>query len=137
LTERSLQVVLWVIAAYHVATGLLAMLAPATFFEEIGNYGIENAHYVGDVGAFILAYGFAVAISIRVPSWRVPVLGLGAIWYGLHAVNHVLDTGEARSDARGWADTILIAFGAVLLAYFARVAARLNGASRSRTPLAR
>lgn len=131
MTERNLQAVLWMLAAYHVAIGLLAMLAPATFFDEIGNYGVENTHYVGDVGAFILAYGFALAISIRVPSWRVPVLGLGAIYYGLHAVNHVFDTGEAKSDARGWADTIAIAFGAVLLAYFARVAARLNGGSRS------
>jgi hypothetical protein len=126
MTERNLEVVLWVIVAYHVATGLLAMLAPSTFFDEIGKYGVENTHYVGDVGSFVLAYGIAVAISIRVPSWRVPVLWLGAIWYGLHAVNHLFDTDEARSDARGWADTLLIAFGAVLLAYFARIADRLN-----------
>ena len=127
MNERNLEVVLWVIVAYHVATGLLAMLAPATFFDEIGNYGAENTHYVGDVGSFILAYGIAVAVSIRIPSWRVPVLWVGALWYGLHAVNHVFDTGQARSDARGWTDTLLLAFGGVLFAYFAQVAARLNG----------
>jgi hypothetical protein len=127
MNERNLEVVLWVIVAYHVATGLLAMLAPATFFDEIGKYGAENTHYVGDVGSFILAYGIAVAISIRVPSWRVPVLWVGALWYGLHAVNHVFDTGQARSDTRGWTDTLLLAFGGVFFAYFAQVAARLNG----------
>jgi hypothetical protein len=126
MTERNLEVVLWVIVAYHVGTGLLAMLAPATFFDEIGKYGAENTHYVGDVGSFILAYGIAVAISIRVPSWRVPVLWVGALWYGLHAVNHVFDTGEARTDARGWTDTLLLAFGGVLFASLAQVAARLN-----------
>jgi hypothetical protein len=126
MSERSLQVVLALIGAINVAAGALALIAPDTFFDQIGKYGVENSHYVGDVGAFVLAFGIAVLISIRLPSWRVPVLGLGAIYYGLHAINHVFDTGEARSEARGWFDTIYIALGAVLLAYLARVAARLG-----------
>jgi hypothetical protein len=56
----------------------------------------------------------------------VPVLALAAIWYGLHALNHAFDTDEARSEARGWLDTGLIALGAVVAAYLAWVAARLN-----------
>ena len=126
MSERSLQVVLALIGATNAAVGALALIAPDTFFDQIGKYGVENSHYVGDVGAFVLAFGIAVLISIRLPSWRVPVLGLGAIYYGLHAINHVFDTGEAKSEARGWADTIYIAAGAVLLAYLARVAARLG-----------
>lgn len=131
MSERTFRVVLVLLGAYHVAQGALALIDPGSFFDQIGRYGVENDHYVGDVGSFVLAYGFAVAISIRFPSWRVPVLALGAIWYGLHAVNHVFDTGEARSDARGWTDTVLLAFGAVLLGHLARVAARLNGGARS------
>jgi hypothetical protein len=127
MTERSLQVVLALIGATNAAVGALALIAPDTFFDQIGKYGVENSHYVGDVGAFVLAFGIAVLISIRLPSWRGPVLGLGAIYYGLHALNHVFDTGEARSEARGWLDTIYIALGAVLLAYLARVSARLGG----------
>jgi hypothetical protein len=126
MSERSLQVVLALIGATNAAVGALALIAPDTFFDQIGKYGVENSHYVGDVGAFVLAFGIAVLISIRLPSWRVPVLGLGAIYYGLHALNHIFDTGEARSEARGWLDTIYIALGAVLLAYLARVAARLG-----------
>jgi hypothetical protein len=128
MSERSLQVVLALIGATNAAVGALALIAPDTFFDQIGKYGVENSHYVGDVGAFVLAFGIAVLISIRLPSWRVPVLGLGAIYYGLHALNHVFDTGEARSEARGWFDAIYIALGAVLLAYLARVAARLGSA---------
>jgi hypothetical protein len=127
MTERSLQVVLALIGATNAAVGALALIAPDAFFDQIGKYGVENSHYVGDVGAFVLAFGIAVLISIRLPSWRGPVLGLGAIYYGLHALNHVFDTGEARSEARGWLDTIYIALGAVLLAYLARVSARLGG----------
>jgi hypothetical protein len=129
MTERSLQVVLGLIGVLNVAAGGLALIAPDTFFDQIGKYGVENSHYVGDVGSFVLAYGVAVLVAIRVPSWRVPVLGMGAVWYGLHALNHAFDAGEARSQARGWFDTIYIALTAVLLAYLALVSARLGSAA--------
>jgi hypothetical protein len=126
VTEKALQAVLGVIAAWHIVTGLLALVAPDTFFDQIGHYGIENSHYVGDVGAFMLAFGVAVAIAVVRPSWRAPVLWLGALWYGFHAINHAFDAGEAKSEARGWSDTLLIAFGAVASAWLARVSERLN-----------
>jgi len=124
--ERALRTILILIAAYHVTTGVLALVAPDTFFEQIGHYGVENSHYVGDVGAFILAFGVAVGISVVRPSWRAPVLWLGALWYGFHAVNHAFDTGEAKSEARGWSDTIAIALGAAASAWLARVSERLQ-----------
>jgi hypothetical protein len=123
--ERTLRVVLALLAAYHVVTGFLALVAPDTFFEEIGRYGVENSHYVGDVGAFLLAFGVALGIAVVRPAWRAPLLWLGALWYGFHAINHAFDTGEARSEGRGWADTFLIAFGAVASAWLARVSERL------------
>jgi hypothetical protein len=126
MTEKGLQAILAVIAIYHVATGLLALVAPDTFFEQIGHYGVENSHYVGDVGAFILAFGVAVGISVVRPSWRAPVLWLGALWYGFHAINHAFDAGEAKSEARGWGDTLAIAFGGLGSAWLARVSERLN-----------
>ncbi|HEX2393072.1 MAG TPA: hypothetical protein VHI77_09155 [Solirubrobacterales bacterium] len=124
--ERALRAILVLIAAYHLVTGALALVAPDTFFEEIGRYGVENSHYVGDVGAFILAYGVAVALAVARPAWRPPVLWLGAAWYGFHAINHAFDTGEARSEGRGWGDTLAIAFGALAAAWLARVSERLN-----------
>jgi hypothetical protein len=126
VTEKALKAVLAVIAAWHIVVGALGLVAPDTFFNQIGHYGIENSHYVGDVGAFMLAYGVAAAISIWRASWRAPILWLGAIWYGLHALNHAFDTGEAKSEARGWSDTLLLAFGGVAAAWLARVSERLN-----------
>ena len=125
MSERALRIVIGVIAVYHVVTGGLALLAPDTFFDEIGMYGVENSHYVGDVGAFILAFGVALAIAIVRPTWRAPLLWLGALWYGFHAINHAFDTGEARSDERGWGDTVAIGVGALLSAWLARVSERL------------
>lgn len=126
--ERTLRAVLVVIGVYHVLLGALALLAPGTFFEEIGRYGVENLHYVGDVGAFELAFGIAVLVCATRPSWRVPVLALGALWYGLHAANHAFDVGEARSEARGLFDTLALAAGTALLAYLAWVSQRLAAA---------
>jgi hypothetical protein len=104
----------------------MQLLAPGTFFDEIGSYGIENSHYVGDVGAFTLAFGIAVGIAVLRPSWRAPILWLGALWYGIHAINHAFDTDEAKSEARGWSDTLLIGFGALAAAWLARVSERLK-----------
>jgi hypothetical protein len=125
--ERTLKAVLAFVAAYHVVLGLMQLFAPGTFFDEIGNYGVENSHYIGDVGAFTLGFGIAVGIAVVRPAWRAPLLWLGALWYGLHALNHAFDTGEARSEGRGWGDTLLIALGAAGAAWLARVSERLNG----------
>jgi hypothetical protein len=130
MNEKALKAVLAIIAAYHVVTGLLALVAPDTFFDQIGHYGLENSHYVGDVGAFMLAFGVAVGISVVRPAWRAPILWLGALWYGFHAINHAFDTGEAKSEERGWSDTLLIGLGAVVSAWLAWVSERLDAAGR-------
>lgn len=135
--ERTLKAVLGFVAAYHVVLGGMQLLAPGTFFDEIGNYGVENSHYIGDVGAFTLAFGVAVGIAVMRPAWRAPILWLGALWYGLHALNHAFDTDEARSEARGWTDTLLIAFGAVGAAWLARVSERLGLEGRAETEVER
>ena len=111
---------------FHVVLGLMQFLAPETFFDEIGSYGPENTHYIGDVAAFTLAAGIGLLLAARYPGWRVPVLALIAVWYALHAVNHAFDVDEARSEARGWFDTGLIALGALASGYLAWAASKLN-----------
>ena len=128
MSERTLRVVLTLLGLYHLLMGLLALLAPGTFFDEIGRYGAENLHYVGDVGAFTLVYGVILLVAVGRPSWWVPVLVVGAAWYAAHAFNHLFDIDEARSDARGAIDTILLALGAGALAWLAIVAGRVREA---------
>ena len=126
LDERTLRVVLLALGAFHVFLGGWQMFAAGSFFEHVGRYGPENTHYVGDVGAFTLAFGISLLLAAGRPRWRAPLLALGAIWYALHAFNHLFDIDEnGISDARGIADTLLIAIGAALLAWLASVADRL------------
>jgi hypothetical protein len=126
MTERSLAVVLALIGLINAALGALALIAPDTFFDQVGKYGVENSHYVGDVGAFQLAAGVGILLAIGRPSWRAPLLWVGFIWFELHALNHLFDIGEARSDARGILDTVLLALGGVGSAYLAVASERLQ-----------
>jgi hypothetical protein len=127
LDARTLRIVVIALGAFHLLLGGWQLIAPGSFFDEIGRYGIENTHYVGDVGAFTAAYGLALLLAAGRPSWWAPMLAVGALWYGLHAINHLFDIDEARSDARGAVDTILLAIGAGLLAWLAVTAERVRG----------
>jgi hypothetical protein len=124
LDARTLRTVVIALGVFHLLEGGWELLWPGSFFEEIGRYGVENTHYVGDVGAFTAAYGLALLLAAGRPSWWAPLFAVGALWYGLHAINHLFDIDEARSDARGAIDTILIAIGAALLAWLAVAAER-------------
>ena len=126
MSEGTLRAGLYVLGGITFATGAFIAVAPGTFFDEVGQYGVRNDHYLGDVGAFYLAAGAGFLIAARRPTWRVPMLVLGAAWYGLHALNHLFDIGEAESDTRGIADTVLLALGAAAFAYLARGASRLE-----------
>jgi hypothetical protein len=134
MTEPVMRGVLLVLGAYHVVLGGLAMLDPGTFFDEVGRYGVENGHYVGDNGSFTLALGVVLAVAALRPAWRVPVLATTALWYALHALNHAFDVGEARSDARGLFDTIALAAGAAFTVWLSWLAARLQRPPDGSTP---
>jgi hypothetical protein len=126
MTESAMKLTLALAGAVNLALGLLALIAPDTFFDEIGRYGVENTHYVGDNGAFTAAAGLGLLLAVNRPAWRAPLLWVGAIWFGLHALNHLFDIGEARSDARGIFDTVALALVGLLTAWLAREAERLR-----------
>ena len=126
MSERELRWALLPAGLFLLVTGVLALIAPDTFFDEFGNYGVENSHYVGDVGAFLTAAGLGVLVAIWRPAWRAPLLWVGAAWFELHALNHLFDIGEARSDARGWVDTLLLALSGAASAYLAVASERLR-----------
>ncbi len=130
--ERTMRLIVGILGAFHVLEGLWELLLPGSFFHRIGMYGIENTHYVGDVGSFVLAFGIALLLAVGRPSWRAPVLATGALWYLFHGLNHLFDIGEARSDLRGAVDTFMLLLGAVLIAGLAFAADR---ESRRQPPL--
>ena len=124
MSERTLRAAILAVAAVNLAIGLFAAVAPGAFYEEVGTYGAENGHYVGDVAAFYLAAGAGLVIAALRPPWRVPMLAVVAFWWALHALNHLGDIEQASSDGKGISDTILIAAGAAAIGYLGWVASR-------------
>lgn len=107
---------LGLLAAYHLALGVFMAVAPGTFFTELGPFGAQNDHYIRDVATYNLAIGAIALVAILRRSWRVPVLALVLIQFALHAVNHLVDIGEAEPESVGVADFVGLALGTALIA---------------------
>jgi uncharacterized membrane protein len=112
------------LTVYHLALGLYMAVAPGSFYDLVGPFEARNDHYIRDVSTFYVAFGAATALAIGRPSWRAPVLGLMAIEYAFHALNHLIDIGDADPSWVGYSDFVSIGLLAVLLAWLTRVALR-------------
>lgn len=120
----TLRIGLIVFAAYHFVIAALMVFAPHTFFSDIGPFGVQNNHYLRDTATFNVAFGAALAISVKRVSWRTPVLCCVALQFGLHAINHLADIGAAHPGWLGPADFISLALSTLLLMWLARESMR-------------
>ena len=122
----------WLVAlgVYHLALGLLMALSPGTFFDKIGPFGHRNDHYIRDVSTFYFALGVVTLMAVRRPSWRVPVLAFAALEYSIHALNHLVDIGDADPSALGPFDFVSITIVAGILVWLLGRAARERRAGR-------
>lgn len=111
---------------YQLALGLFMVVAPGTFFTEVGPFGARNDHYIRDNATWELALAAVALAAVARRSWRVPVLALAAAHYALHAVNHLVDVDEATPAWIGVVDLALLAIGAALLVALWRRAHRFN-----------
>lgn len=121
---RIVRLGLAIYGAFSVALGLFMVVAPHAFFARIGPFGARNVHYIRDNATFNLALGAALAIAVRHPRWRVPVLAVATIQATVHAVNHLADIGKAHPRWTGPFDFALLAASALALGWLLRRAAR-------------
>jgi hypothetical protein len=117
-------------AAYHFAVAALMVLAPHTFFTDIGPFGLQNDHYLRDTATFNAAFGVALAVSYRRVGWRTPILCCVAVQFALHSINHLADIGDAHPHWLGPADFISLSLATVVLVWLARESTRPLEAQR-------
>jgi peptidoglycan/LPS O-acetylase OafA/YrhL len=106
-----------VFAAGQIVLGLLLWLAPGFFYDQIGPYPPRNDHYMADLATFYLALGAVALASVSRERWRVPVLTLALVQYGLHSLNHLIDIGDAHPGWLGPANFVSLVLTTVLLGW--------------------
>lgn len=122
--ERALKPLLLISAVASLATGVLLWVTPGFFYDNVGPFGPRNGHYMADVATFYLALGAAQYVAARHASWRVPVLAVAVLQSALHAVNHLIDIGNADPGWLGPVDFAGIALATALLAWMLSTAYR-------------
>jgi hypothetical protein len=126
VNEARLRAILLVAAVYHLLLGAFMFFAPGGFYDSLGKFPPQNDHYIKDVATFYIALGVVFYISVRQRSWRTPVLVFAALEYAIHAINHLVDVGDAATDFRGWFDFFSIALIALILTALASFAWRVR-----------
>ena len=109
---------------YFVAISGLMIIAPGTFFTEIGPFGVRNDHYTIDAATFGLALGVGSLVGVNRRAWRVPVLAMITLQFATHALNHLVDISEANPEWVGVADFVGLFIGTLVLAWLLRQAVR-------------
>ena len=76
-----------------------------------GILGVVDA-LAQSVALLSLALGVAFAVSYRWPAWRIGVVGYALFQYSFHAVNHLVDIGDADPERMGPIDFAALALTA-------------------------
>jgi hypothetical protein len=111
-------------AVYQLAVAIMMVLAPHTFFTDIGPFGVQNDHYLRDTATYNAAFGVALVVACFRVSWRTPVLCCVALQFFLHSINHLADIGEAHSSWLGPGDFISLSLATAVLIWLARESTR-------------
>ena len=99
-----------VAVVFWTAFGGWALLAPASFYEQVATFPPYNPHFLHDAGAFMLGLAATVALALRWSGALSVALAGTAVAGVLHAISHVVD----REQGGSWADTLGLALLALL-----------------------
>lgn len=115
---RFVEATLVAFGVYSLVLGLFMMVAPGTFFETLGEFGVRNDHYTFDNASFELPLGVLLLAALRWPSWRVPALSFATLHWALHSLSHIIDTDHGAGRAVGWLEavTLVLATGVFAIA---------------------
>lgn len=105
------------LGAYQLLLGGWMAVAPGSFFTVVAPFGTRNDHGLRDMATWELALAALALAAVWRPSWRAPVVAIALVHFALHAVNHLVDVGEAEPGWVGPADLASLVIGAAALAW--------------------
>jgi hypothetical protein len=121
--RQRMETIILAIGVTELAIGSWMAISPATFFDSVGGFGVENHHYIRDTATVYFALGIALVLAARRPAWRAPVLLTTALQYAFHSLNHLIDLGRAEPSWVGPFEFVTITMSTALLVYLFSVAA--------------
>jgi hypothetical protein len=123
--ERWLRPALAALAVSQIAAGVWEAASPSSFYR-LARVGAFNEHFIRDLATLYLAYGVALLVAIRRPSWRVPVLAVATIQYALHFISHLVDIGKGHPGWVGPVNALLVGIGLAAFAGLLAVCRRVS-----------
>jgi hypothetical protein len=118
MKQQAIQVIVGVNAVTNLLTGLLLLFAPQWFYDNIASFAPYNQHFLGDVGAFILAFGIGLLFAIRQPERHRSLIGAAALGGLVHVGNHLYaDVLEQGATMHWLTNTIPLLVMALALAW--------------------
>ena len=109
-------------AVVYIAEALFMTISPHAFYTSIGPFNAYNPHYLRDNATFSAALGAGLAVAVVRPSWRVPMLAVSTLQYGLHSINHLVDIDIAHPRWTGFFDFFSLLLATLALAWLLRTA---------------
>lgn len=100
MNSKAMTILLYVLGAYHFATGIIAYFMTSFFYEQFtAHTGPLNEHFLSDVGAAYLTAGTALLLAAYIEKWRVPFAVSAVLFLGLHSLIHIAEmvTGQLGS----------------------------------------
>ena len=123
--DRAVVLGVVVLGAIQLFTALSIVVAPHSFFDNVGPFGAYNSHYLGDVASFQGGIGLALIASLWLPALRAGALAVTACTTGLHAINHWIDVGDAHAGSNaGIVDAVSLSILFVFTVLITRAAMR-------------
>ena len=110
------------VAVYQLVLAVWMAASPHSFFKQLGPFGLYNRHYIRDLATYNAAIGVTLALAIKRHSWRVPLLALCTLQFGLHSINHIVDVNAAHPAWVGYLDVVTLVVSAAVLYWLTRAA---------------
>lgn len=71
--------------------GVVLLSAPSFFYRSLADFPPFNRHFMGDAGAFSLALGVGILLTLRNPVAHKLLIGVTALGNTIHVFNHLYD----------------------------------------------
>jgi hypothetical protein len=114
------RVVVGIVGLIHLASSLLLLLAPYSYFMLLEHFPPYNRHDAGDLGAFQLPLGVGLLLAAREPLRYRAIVLIAAAANLLHALNHMFEGLNMPTTPVYWiADVgvLLLITGALMTTY--------------------